>query len=130
MARLGVERAFVISGRDHMDEFTTTDVTVISEIKDGQVRTFEAAPEEFGFERAALEELKGGDGAENARITRAILRGEKGAKRDIVVLNAGAAIYIAGAADSVREGIRMAKEAIDSGRAMQALTNLVRVSNQ
>lgn len=130
MSRLGVERAFVISGKDHMDELTTTDATVVSEIKDGMVKTFEITPEEFGFSRAALADLKGGDGAQNAEITKRILAGEKGPKRDIVLLNAGAAIYIAGKAKSVQEGIQMAAESIDSGKAMQVLENLVKVSNQ
>lgn len=130
MSRLGVERAFVISGKDHMDELTTTDATVVSEIKDGMVKTFEITPEEFGFSRATLADLKGGDGAQNAEITKRILAGEKGPKRDIVLLNAGAAIYIAGKAKSVQEGIQMAAESIDSGKAMQVLENLVKVSNQ
>lgn len=91
MSRLGVERAFVVSGKDNMDEITTTTETVISEIKDGKVNTFTITPEQFGLKRASLEELRGGDGTENAVITKKILSGEeKGAKRDIVLLNAGA----------------------------------------
>lgn len=128
MSRLGVERALVVSGKDHMDEMTTTDVTVVSEIKDGKVTTYEITPEEFGFERASLEELRGGDGVENAEITKKILQGEKGKKRDIVLLNAGAAIYIAGMADSIKEGIKMAEESIDSGKAEKVLEDLVKLS--
>ena len=130
MSRLGVERAFVISGKDHMDELTTADATVVSELKDGRVTTFEITPEEFGFPRVTLDALKGGDGAQNAKITEHILDGEPGPKRDIVLLNAGAAIYIAGKAQSIQEGIQMAAESIDSGKAMQVLKDLVRVSNR
>lgn len=129
LSRLGVERAFVISGKDHMDEFTTTDATVVSEIKDGKVTTYEVTPEEFGIQRVTLEDLQGGDGTENAKITKRILDGEKGAKRDIVVLNAGAAIYIAGKADSIAEGIKLAEESIDSGKANEVLQKLVEMSN-
>ncbi len=130
MSRLGVERAFVISGKDHMDELTTTNATVVSEVKDGKVKTFEITPEEFGFTRVMLEDLRGGNGEQNAEITKRILEGEKGPKRDIVLLNAGAAIYIAGKAESVQEGIKMAERSIDSGRAAQVLNELVKMSNQ
>lgn len=130
MSRLGVERAFVISGKDHMDEFTTTNATVVSEIKDGRVTTYEVTPEEFGFVRVPLEDLKGGDGVQNAEITKRILSGEKSSKRDITILNAGAAIYIAGHADSIQEGIRLAEESIDSGKAAAVLFELVKLSNQ
>lgn len=129
MSRLGVERAFVVSGKDHMDEITTTGATVISEIKDGNVTTYEVTPEEFGLKRAALDDLRGGDGAENAKIAKRILTGEKGPKRDIVLLNAGAALYIARLADSVKEGILMAEESIDSGNAMRVLQELEEMSN-
>lgn len=129
MSRLGVERAFVVSGKNHMDEFTTTADTVVSEIKDGKVTTYEVTPEEFGFTRVSLEELQGGDGAANAEITKQILQGEKGPKRDIVLLNAGAAIYIAGKADSIAAGIKMAEESIDSGKAAKVLENLIALSN-
>ncbi len=129
MSRLGVERAFVVSGKDHMDEITTTGATVISEIRDGNVTTYEVTPEEFGLKRAALDDLRGGDGAENAKIAKRILTGEKGPKRDIVLLNAGAALYIARLADSVKEGILMAEESIDSGNAMRVLQELAEMSN-
>lgn len=130
MSRLGVERAFVVSGKDHMDEFTTTADTVVSEIKNGKVITYEVTPEQFGFKRAGLDELQGGDGAVNAEITKQVLQGEKGAKRDIVLFNAGAAIYIAGMAESIQEGIKMAEESIDSGKAMQVLEAVTKMSNE
>ena len=131
MSRLGVERAFVVSGKDNMDEITTTTETVISEIKDGKVNTFTITPEQFGLKRASLEELRGGDGTENAVITKKILSGEeKGAKRDIVLLNAGATLYVGGAASTIEDGITLAKEAIDSGKAAGKLAELVKVSNE
>ena len=131
MSRLGVERAFVVGGKDHMDEITTTTETVIAEIKDNEVKTFTITPEQFGFKRAALEDLRGGDGAENAKITRAILEGkETGAKRDIVLLNAGATLYVGGVAASIEEGIRLAAKAIDEGKAAAVLENLVKLSNE
>lgn len=130
MSRLGVERAFVMSGKDHMDEFTLTGPTVVSEIKHGTIETYEVTPEQFGLARVSLEELRGGDGACNARITKSILSGERGPKRDIVLLNAGATLYVSGMADSIRDGMRMAEDSIDSGRAMQALEKLVELSNK
>lgn len=131
MSRLGVLSGFVISGEDNMDEFTLTGKTTVSEIKDGKVTTYEVTPEQFGLKRAAMEELQGGDGAENAKITTAILKGEeKGAKRDIVLLNAGATLYAGGVADSIADGIKKAAESIDSGKAYAVLEKLVEMSNQ
>lgn len=131
MSRLGVENGFVVSGEDNMDEFTLTGKTTVSEIKDSKVTTYEVTPEQFGLQRASLEELQGGDGAENANITTAILKGElKGAKRDIVLLNAGATLYAGGVADSIEDGIQKAAESIDSGKAYAVLEKLVEMSNQ
>ena len=131
MARLGVLRAFVVSGRDNMDEITLTGETTVSEIRDGAVQTFRITPEEFGIKRCSLEELRGGDGKENAKITRAILSGEeKGPKRDIVLLNAGATLYVGGVAKDIKEGIKLATEAIDSGKAKAVLEKLVEESNK
>lgn len=131
MSRLGVENGFVVSGEDHMDEFTITGKTTVSEIKDSKVNTYEVTPEQFGLKRASLEELQGGDGVENAKITKAVLKGEeKGAKRDIVLLNAGATLYAGGIADSIEDGIHKAAEAIDSGKAYETLEKLVKLSNQ
>ena len=131
MSRLGVERALVVSGADNMDEITLTGETTVSEIEGGKVGTYRITPEQYGLKRASLEELRGGDGAENAGITKAVLRGEEtGAKRDIVLLNAGATLYIGGLAGSIAEGIRLAAETIDSGAAYAALEKLVEVSNK
>ena len=126
MGQLDVKRALVVSGSDHMDEITLSTKTVVSELKDGTVETYEIAPEDFGFKTVDLAELQGGTAAENAEITRAILSGEeRGAKREIVLLNAGAALYIGGKAESIADGIILAKEAIDSGKAAEVLENLV-----
>ncbi len=131
MSRLGVESGFVVSGEDHMDEFTLTGKTTVSEIRDGKVTTYEVTPEQFGLSRASLEELQGGDGEQNAKITKAILKGEeKGPKRDIVLLNAGATLYAAGKAGSIEEGIRLAAQSIDEGKAYAVLEKLVELSNE
>lgn len=130
MGRLGVERGFVISGNDNMDEFTLSGTTTVSEIDGENVKTYEVTPEQFGLKRASLEKLRGGDGAQNAEITKAILSGkETGAKREIVLLNAGATLYIGGVAESIESGVKLAAETIDSGKAMKKLEELVRVSN-
>ena len=129
--QLGVERALVVSSVNGMDEISTAEDTHISELKNGKVTTYFITPEQYGFRRVATEELKGADGKENAEITKAVLSGkEKGAKRDIVLLNAGAACYIGGMAGSIEEGIQLAKETIDSGRAMEKLETLVEFSNK
>lgn len=131
MAHLGVERGFVVSGDNHMDEFNLAGRTTVGEIKDGRVTVFEAVPEDFGLKRCALSELVGGEGAQNAKITKAILSGsERGAKRDTVLLNAGATLYIGGIADSIEASIALAADAIDSGRAMRVLERMVELSNR
>lgn len=131
MSRLGVERGFVVSGRDHMDEITTTMETVVSEIKDGRVTAFELTPEQFGFRRVSLEELQGGDGTVNAGITRRILQNEEqGPKRDIVLLNAGATLYVGGIADSIEAGIALADKTLSEGKAYRVLERLTELSNQ
>lgn len=130
MAHLGVERGFVVSGDNYMDEFNLAGRTTVGEIKSGEVTVFDVTPEDFGFKRCQLSELVGGEGAENAKITEAILSGEKrGPKRDIVLLNAGATLYIGGLAGSVETGIKLAADSIDSGRAMGVLKKLVELSN-
>lgn len=131
MKELGVTNAMVVSGEDNMDEITLTGKTTISEIKDGAVRTYKITPEQFGMKRVSLKELQGGDSQENARITNNILSGmERGAKRDVVLLNAGAALYVGGVADSIGAGIILAAKAIDTQMALQTLEKLVIMSNQ
>lgn len=131
LPELGVERALVVSSVNGMDEISTAEDTQISELRDGKVVTYTVTPEQYGFKRVSTQELKGADGAGNAEITKAILSGkDKGAKRDIVLLNAGAALYISGVAESVEAGIKIAEETIDSGRAMEKLESLVEFSNK
>ena len=125
---LGSERAWVVHGADGIDEISTTGVTRVSECAYGLVRTFDLDPAELGMAKSSLEALRGGDAAANAAIIRRVLDGERGAPRDIVVLNAGAALFVAGTAASVRDGIDLAGRAIDEGRARQTLERLVALS--
>lgn len=130
MSRLGVENAFVVSGCDNMDEITLTGETTISEIKNGKVNTFVFKPEEVGLSCCTMEELRGGDGTENAQITRDILSGKlHGPKRDIVLLNAGATLYVGGVAESIASGVELAGKTIDEGKALDTLEKLISVSN-
>lgn len=120
--KLGVKRALVVYGKDRMDEISASDATVVCELKNGYYRSVEIKPEHFGLERGKKEELLGGTAEENAEITRGILRGEiRGTKRNAVLLNAGAAIYVGGKAESIAEGIRLSEKLIDSGAAMEVL---------
>ena len=131
MSRLGVERALVVSGEDNMDEITLTGATTVSEIKDGAVTTYQVTPEQYGMKRVPLEELSGGDGNVNAQITRDILSGkERGPKRDIALLNAGATLYVGGLTESIAEGIALAAQTIDDGLAIRKLEALVEASNR
>jgi len=129
LSMLGLRRAFVVHGNDGLDEITITDSTRIAEVRDGQVHTYEVTPEEFGFQRASLEEIAGGDAKDNAKIVRGILQGEKSARRDIVLLNAAAALVAAGNANSLAHALPAAKEAIDSGAALTKLDALVKFTN-
>ncbi len=131
LMHLGVESGMVVSGANGMDEISTVSETTIAEIKDDVVTVYTITPEQFGLKRAAAEDITGGDGVMNAKITRDILSGaDKGPKRDIVLLNAGAALYAGKIASSIEEGMKLAAEAIDSGKAMETLNKLVEYSNQ
>jgi anthranilate phosphoribosyltransferase len=130
MAGLDVKRGFVVSGDNFMDEFNLAGESTVAEIKDGEVSVFTVKPEDFGLTRCALDDLRGGEGPENAKITRAILDGsEQGAKREAILLNAGATLYIGGLADSIADGIKLAAESIDSGKALAVLNRMVEMSN-
>lgn len=118
---LGVDKAFVVHGHDGMDEITTTAPTRVSELNQSQIRSYDLDPLDFFKDYADPEDLKGGDVKLNAAITQAVLNGEHGPKRDIVVLNAGVALLAAGTADNIKKGITMAEDAIDSGKAAQKL---------
>lgn len=127
---LGIRRGMVVYGQDKLDEISMSAATTVCEIRDGWFRTFVLTPEEFGFERCSKEDLKGGTPKENAEITLAILKGEKGPKRNAVLLNAGVALYIGEKADSIKAGIALAEELIDSGKALDTLYRLIEGSNR
>ena len=126
---LGVRRGMVIYGTDCLDEISVSAPTKVSEFKDGWYRTYTIAPEDFGIERAAKTSIVGGTAEENAAVTRAILTGAQGPKTDIVLLNAGAAIYIGGKADSIQSGIEKARALIESGAAERKLQEFIAQSN-
>ncbi|HOP10055.1 MAG TPA: anthranilate phosphoribosyltransferase [Oscillospiraceae bacterium] len=130
MAQLGIKRGFVVHCRDRLDEMATCAPTVVCEIKDGYYKSFIIKPEDFGFVRCKKEDLLGGTPQENAQIALAILNGEKGPKRDTVLMNAGAGLYIAGKAASIAEGIKLAEELIDSGKAFKKLGEFKEESNK
>ena len=127
---LGVKRGMVVYGQEKLDEISMSAPTTVCEIKDGWFKSYVITPEEFGFERCTKEDLKGGTPEENAKITLAILNGEKGSKRNAVLMNAGAALYIGGKADNMKDGIALAAEIIDSGKALETLKKLIEVSNR
>ena len=131
MAKLGVTKGMVVFGQDKLDEISMSAPTSVCEIKDGWFQSYEITPEQFGYERCSKDDLAGGTPAENAEITKAILRGEeKGSKRQAVCLNAGAALYIAGKAETMEVGVRMAEELIDSGAALKKLDEFIACSNE
>ncbi|MER2182433.1 MAG: anthranilate phosphoribosyltransferase [Clostridia bacterium] len=129
LMNLGVKRGMVVYGQDRLDEISMSAPTTVCEFKDGWMKNYTVTPEQFGLTRCAKADLVGGTPAENAAITRAILEGEKGPKRDAVLMNAGAALYIGGKTDSFADGIRLAAELIDSGKAAKTLATLIEVSN-
>ena len=129
LMKLGVRKGMVVYGQDKLDEISLCAPTTVSEFKDGWFRTTEITPEELGFERCKREDLRGGTPAENAEITRAILAGEKGHRRNAVLMNAGAALYIGDKAESIADGIKIAAEIIDSGKAAETLEKLTLISN-
>lgn len=131
MANLGVNKGMVVYGQDSLDEISMCAPTSVCEIKDGKFISYEITPEQFGYERCEKGALTGGTPAENAEITKAILKGEeKGPKRQAVCLNAGAALYIAGKAASIEEGVKLAESLIDSGAALKKLEEFVEETNK
>ncbi|MBR1646132.1 MAG: anthranilate phosphoribosyltransferase [Selenomonadaceae bacterium] len=125
---LGVKRGMVVYGQDKLDEISLSAPTSICEINDGWIKNFVIKPEDFGFSRCTREDLRGGDPAENAAITRSILRGDKGHKRNAVLLNAGAALYVGGKAETFKSGVELAAELIDSGKALDTLEKYIEAS--
>ena len=130
LVSLGVKRGMVVYGQDKLDEISLSAPTSVCEIRDGWYKSYVITPEEIGLARCTKDDLKGGAPEENAAITRAILSGEKGHKRNAVLMNAGAALYIGGKADSMKDGIALAAELIDSGKALAALERFIAVSNR
>jgi anthranilate phosphoribosyltransferase len=129
LSMLGLHRALVVHGLDGLDEITITGTTRVAEAREGSVRSYEIEPEEFGMARASLKDISGGDAAENAAIIRAILTGEKSPRRDVVLLNASAALVAAGRADRIAEAIPLAAQSIDSGAAGRKLEKLVKFAS-
>jgi len=128
LVELGAERAFVVHGYGGLDEISPAGPTYVAEVRGGCVREYEVTPEELGVARGAVEDLRGGDADRNAALLREVLRGERGARRSAVLLNAGAAIAAAEVCESMRDGIRLAEEAIDSSAALERLDRFVRAS--
>ena len=129
LQNLGVTRAMVVYGQDGLDEISVCDKTTVCEIKDGEIINYEISPEDFGMQIAENEDLVGGEPSENAEITLNILKGEKSPKRDAVVLNSAAGLYVADRVDSLEEGIELAEELIDSGKALDQLNKFIKRSN-
>ena len=127
---LGVKRGMVVYGQDKLDEISMSAPTTVCEMKDGWFKSYVITPEQFGFERCTKADLKGGTPEENANIVLAILKGEKGHKRNAVLMNAGAALYIGGKAETMEDGIRLAAELIDSGKVLETLNKFIEVSNR
>ncbi|SCP99781.1 anthranilate phosphoribosyltransferase [Anaerobium acetethylicum] len=129
LSNLGVKRGMVVFGQDRLDEISMSAPTTVCEINNGEFSRYEITPEQFGFTRCRKEDLEGGNPEENAEMALAILKGEKGPKRDAVIINAGAALHIAKGI-SLEEGIRLAEETVDSGRALEQLEKFVALTNR
>ncbi len=129
LGNLGTKRAWVVHGHGGMDELSISGPSLVAQWNGSQVETFETAPSDFGLKEAQIQDVMGGGPKENARICLSILEGEKGPKRDMVVMNAAAAIYIAKGVKDLKEAAQLAQESIDSGRARQVLSNLIKLTN-
>lgn len=130
LMNLGVKRGMVVYGQDRLDEISLSAPTTVCEFKDGWMKNYVIKPEDFGMERCTKADLAGGLPEENAKITRDILAGAQGPKRNAVLLNAGASLYIGGKAESFADGVKLAAELIDSGKALQTLEKLIELSNK
>ena len=129
LKNVGVKSALTVYGLDGMDEISASDRTAVCELKDGEIMSYEISPEYFGMDIASKEDLIGGDAKENAQITLSILKGEKGPRRNAVLLNSAAGLYVAGKVESLREGVEMAEDIIDSGKAMEQLEKFIEITN-
>ncbi len=130
LGALGSERAFVVHGSDGLDEITSTGPSTVTELNEGKLDTYQVQPSDFGFDVAMAADLKGGSATENAKILSSVLEGDVGPAREIVIMNAAAAVAAGGLASDLVQGAAVAAEAIDSGKARAALDTLVSVSNQ
>lgn len=131
LGKLGSKRALVVHGEGNLDELTVTGETKVAELKNGKINTYSVTPEELGLTRVSIDELQGGtDAKESAELMRSVLKGEKGAKREMVLLNSGAALMAAGLCDDLKEGIASAAAVIDSGKALEKLDQLIAISNR
>jgi anthranilate phosphoribosyltransferase len=130
LGELGSTRALVVHGSDGLDEITITAESKITELRNGELSTYNVAPEDFGLERATLEEIQGGDAHQNGEIILEVLRGGRGPRRDIVLMNAAAAFMASSRAGDLREGVGVAADSIDSGRALEKLEQLIEFTNQ
>lgn len=130
LADLGVKRGMVVYGQDKLDEISLSAPTTVCEIRDGWIRNYVITPEDFGFDRCTKADLLGGTPEENAAITVSILKGEKGHRRNAVLMNAGASLYIGGKAETMADGVKLAAELIDSGKALETLEKLMEVSSR
>src|SRR5262249_5309108 len=129
LGRLGTRRAIVAHGSDGMDEISITGPSRISELRDGDITTYTISPEDVGLTRGSLADIQGGDASQNAKLILDVLKGAGGARRDIVLMNAGAALVASGKAPTMNEGIAMAGESIDSRKAFRKLTELIEFTN-
>ncbi|MNN23794.1 Anthranilate phosphoribosyltransferase [compost metagenome] len=130
LRELGSKRALVVSSREGLDEISISSPTRVSELKNGEIRTYDLQPEDLGLRTYPLEAMIGGDPLTNAEIVRRVLQGAPGAHRDVVLANAGACVYVAGLADNIREGVAIAAEAIDSGKALNKLEQLIQTTEE
>jgi anthranilate phosphoribosyltransferase len=130
LGKLGVKRAFVVHGLDGLDEVSITAKTRVSELNNGRVRTYNVSPRHFGVQERSLEDIRGGDAVTNAGITRGVLSGEKGPRRDIVLVNSSVGLMAAGKAASFKEGVEAAADAVDSGKASKKLQELIKITNE
>ena len=131
MNNLGVKRAMVVFGKDKLDEISVSAKTAVCEVMDGQFRDYEISPQNFGYPLREKDEIRGGDAMQNAKITREILEGkERGAKREAVCLNAGAALFVANKVPNIAQGVKMAENLIDTGKALAQLKRFIKESNR
>ncbi|MBN2452846.1 MAG: anthranilate phosphoribosyltransferase, partial [Candidatus Omnitrophica bacterium] len=130
LKNLGTKRAYVVYGMDTLDEITITGKTKVSELRGGKIKDYYISPGDFGLCRGRLDDIEGGDAAENAEITLSVLKGERGPRRDVVLLNAAAAVVAGYKADNMKAGIKLCGESIDSGRALDKLMKLIEITNR